>query len=174
MKLFAAAAALLASAPTIVFGQNSMFLSGLSQALASAGHAQLASAAAKLNGTTAGQLVLSQLSNGSPFLLFAPTDNACRSLRDHSYSVCGAAHACPTVTSESSHVTSNVDTLTDVIAYHIVSGNFTGVSTTYPNTTLGTTLLNDSRVVHLEGPGQPQAVAWATREDGKIHVLNQL
>ncbi|KAI1785569.1 FAS1 domain-containing protein [Ganoderma leucocontextum] len=146
---FFAAAAVLASAPT-VFGQNFTFLSGLLQTLTSTGHNQLASVAAKLNGTAAGQSVLSQLSNGSPFVLFAPTDNALPS-----------------------NVTSDVDALADVIAYHIASGNFTGVSTTYPNTTLGTTLLNDPKVVQLEASGQPQALAWAARDDGKVHVLNQ-
>ncbi len=94
MRLLAATA-LLASAPT-VFGQNFTFLSGLFQTLNSSGHTQLSSVAAKLNGTAAGQSVLSQLSNGSPFVLFAPTDNACMSfdplmlhtcidLRLHSY-----------------------------------------------------------------------------------------
>ncbi len=79
-----------------------------------------------------------------------------------------------TVTSVPSNVTSDVDALADVIAYHIASGNFTGVSTTYPNNTLGTTLLNDPKVVQLEGSGQPQVLVWTTREDGQVHVLNQL
>ena len=86
MRLLAVAA-FLASAPT-VFGQNFTFLSGLLQTLTSAGHTQLASVATKLNSTAAGQSVLTQLSSGSPFVLFAPTDNACKSfdlLTHHKY-----------------------------------------------------------------------------------------
>ena len=81
---------------------------------------------------------------------------------------------CCVVGSVPSNVTSDVGALTDVISYHIASGNFTDISTTYPNVTLGNTLLDNPQVVQLEAPGQPQALAWATREDGKVHVLNQL
>lgn len=63
--------------------------------------------------------------------------------------------------------------MADLIAYHMVSGNFSGVTTHYPNVTLGRTLLADPKVVQLEG-GKQQVVAWATRADGKVHVLNQL
>ena len=76
------------------------------------------------------------------------------------------------VSSVPSNVTSDGDVLTDVIAYHIVAGNFTGVSTTYPNVTVGRTLLSDPKVVNLEGDPH-QVVAWASRSDGKVHVLNQ-
>ncbi len=62
--------------------------------------------------------------------------------------------------------------LLDMFSYHVLPGNFTGASSTYPNTTLGQTLLNDSSYVHLEG-GKPQAVAWAIRDDNKTHILNQ-
>ena len=72
------------------------------------------------------------------------------------------------------NISSDLDALADVIAYHIVTGNFTGVSTTYPNTTVGFTLLSDPTVVQLEAPNQHQVVAWATRADGKVHVLNQV
>lgn len=67
---------------------------------------------------------------------------------------------------------SNQTVLLDVLSYHILSGNFTGASSVYPNTTLGQTFLNDSSFVHLEG-GKPQVAAWALRADNKTHVLNQ-
>ena len=118
--------------------------------MTNARNTQLTSAATKLNGTTASQFVLPQLSNGSPFLLFTSTDNACKSLADPSCGVCRVTHDCPTVTLESSNITSDTDTLTDVIAYHVMSGNFARVSTIYPNTTLsttpGVTPLNDFEV----------------------------
>ncbi|TBU41139.1 FAS1 domain-containing protein [Dichomitus squalens] len=152
MKLFAASALLLASAP-VALGQDFTLLNELFQALNSSGHTQLVSAAQKLNGTGSGQSILAQLSDRSPSVLFAPTDSAFNL---------------------TSSVSSDVDVLADVIAYHIVSGNFTGVSTTYPNTTVGFTLLSDPKVVQLEASGLHQVVAWATRSDGKIHVLNQV
>lgn len=62
--------------------------------------------------------------------------------------------------------------LANVFAYHVVPGNFTGVTTRYPNTTVGETLYNDTATVHLEG-GRPQALAWAVRSDNLTHVLNQ-
>ena len=76
MNFLALSALLLASAPAAL-GQNTT-IEGLFQALTSAGHTQLVSAAQQLNGTGAGQSILSQLSNGSPSVLFAPTDNACK------------------------------------------------------------------------------------------------
>ncbi|KAI0757692.1 FAS1 domain-containing protein [Daedaleopsis nitida] len=152
MKFSLASSIALASIPA-AFAQDANFLTGLLDALTSSGHTQLVGAAAKLNSSSAGQSVLSQLSSGTPFLVFAPTDQAFGSLP--------------------SNVSSNVDALTDVIAYHIVSGNFTGVTSNYPNVSLGHTLLSDPNMVQLEG-GQHQVVAWATRADGKVHVLNQL
>ena len=59
-----------------------------------------------------------------------------------------------------------------MVAYHVVQGNFSGTSTTYPNTTLGRTLLSDPTYVQLEG-NKSQVVAWAIRADQKVHVLNQ-
>lgn len=78
----------------------------------------------------------------------------------------------PLVNSAPSNITSNADLLADVVAYHVVQGNFTNITTTYPNTTLGRTLLSDPTYVQLEG-NKSQVVAWATRADGKVHVLNQ-
>lgn len=60
----------------------------------------------------------------------------------------------------------------DLFSYHVVHGNFSNQSTTYPNTTVGRTFLNDTTWVSLEG-NKSQVVAWAIRSDGKVHVLNQ-
>ena len=73
----------------------------------------------------------------------------------------------------SSNVTGNATLLADVFAYHVVQGNFSGITSVYPNVTVGQTLYNDPLAVHLEG-GKPQALAWAVREDNQTHVLNQL
>ncbi|KAI0353194.1 hypothetical protein OH77DRAFT_637206 [Trametes cingulata] len=151
MRLLAAAPLLLASAPAAL-AQNANALGQLVQALTSSGHTRLASLAAQLNSTAGGQSVISQLSSGNPLVLFAPTDSA--------------------FDSAPSNITSNADLLADVVAYHVVQGNFTGTSTTYTNTTVGRTLLSDPKFVQLEG-NKSQVLAWAIREDGKVHVLNQ-
>ena len=70
-------------------------------------------------------------------------------------------------------MTSDPNTLADVFAYHVVPGNFSGTVPTYPNVTLGRTLLADPTFVALEGGNKPQVLAWATRADSKVHVLNQ-
>ncbi|KAI0668736.1 FAS1 domain-containing protein [Trametes maxima] len=151
MRLFAAAPLLLASAPAAL-GQNLTVLTELLQALTSSGHNRLATIATQLNSTSVGQSVLSQLSSGGPFVLFAPTDAA--------------------FDSAPSNVTSDNDLLADVVAYHVAQGNFSGDSPAYPNTTLGRTLLHDPKYVQLEG-NRSQVLAWAVRADGKVHVLNQ-
>ncbi|KAI8983181.1 FAS1 domain-containing protein [Trametes punicea] len=151
MRLFAAAPLFLTCAPAAL-AQNTTVLTNLLQALTQTGHSRLAGLATQLNSTASGQSVLSQLSSGTPFVLFAPTDSA--------------------FDSAPSNITSNADLLADVVAYHVVQGNFTGTSTHYPNTTLGRTLLSDPTYVQLEG-NKSQVVAWAIREDNKTHVLNQ-
>ncbi|KAI0716117.1 hypothetical protein C8T65DRAFT_124642 [Cerioporus squamosus] len=151
MRFFPAASLLLASAPAVL-GQNATILEGLVDALKSSGLAHLASVASQLNTTAAGPSVLNQLASGGQYVLFAPNDTAF----------------------QQASVPSDPDELTDLVAYHIVSGNFSGVVTNYTNVTLGRTLLSDPKLVHLETPGEHQVVAWATRSDGQVHVLNQL
>lgn len=72
-----------------------------------------------------------------------------------------------------SNVTSDPNTFADVLAYHVVPGNFTDNVPTYPNITLGRTLLTDGNLVQLEGGNKAQVLAWATRADGHVHILNQ-
>ncbi|OBZ79843.1 Transforming growth factor-beta-induced protein ig-h3 [Grifola frondosa] len=143
----------LLTAVSSVLGQNTTFLTGLAQVLQDSGCAQLATiATTQLNASTLGQTLLGQVSSGQPFVFFAPNNQA--------FSIAP------------SNVTSDSGRLTDIVAYHMVPGNFSSVSTTYPNVTLGRTLLNDPSLVQLEG-GKSQAIAWAIRADGKTHVLNQ-
>jgi len=142
----------LALLPVVAYAQNPSAVSGLVQALNQAGLTQLVQVAAQLNGTTVGQSLLSNLTSGDPFLVFAPNNEAW--------------------SSAPSNLTSDQDTLTSVFGYHIVPGNFFNAFSTYPNVTLGQTLLRDPNRVFLEG-GRPQVVAWATRDDGRTHVLNQ-
>lgn len=71
----------------------------------------------------------------------------------------------------SSSIPQDPNALVDIVAYHVVFGHFTNV-TDYPNTTIGRTALGDPNVVMLEG-NKDQVVAWAKREDGQVHVLNQ-
>jgi len=142
---------LAALAPALAQAQNLTFFTGLFTQLQSVGVTQLATLASSLNSSSVGQSLLLNISNGEPHILFAPNDHALSSFN-----------------------ASNAQQLEDTFAYHIVPGNFTNSTVTYPNVTLGRTLLNDSSLVHLEGGNKGQVVAWATRADGRTHVLNQL
>ena len=77
MNLFPLAFLLLAS--PAVLAQNLTLLEGLLQTFTGSGLNRLATVVTGLNSSDAGQSILTQLSNGSPFLLFAPSDEACES-----------------------------------------------------------------------------------------------
>ncbi|KAF9643665.1 FAS1 domain-containing protein [Thelephora ganbajun] len=132
--------------------QNSTYLSGLLQTLNNAGLTCLASAVGSVNSTSTGNQLLANLSNQkNNYTVFAPNNDA--------------------FSNAPSSATQDPNVLTDVVAYHVVFGHFPNV-TDYPNTTIGRTSLEDSSVVMLEG-NKSQVVAWARREDGQVHVLNQ-
>ncbi|KAF9779813.1 FAS1 domain-containing protein [Thelephora terrestris] len=132
--------------------QNSTYVSGLIQALNNAGLTTLATAVGAVNSTNVGSQLLSQLSDQSRnFTVFAPNNDAFNNV--------------------SSSITQDPNALTDIVAYHVVFGHFNNV-TVYPNTTIGRTALGDPAVVMLEG-NKDQVVAWAKRDDGQVHVLNQ-
>ncbi|KAF8547980.1 Fasciclin-domain-containing protein [Imleria badia] len=126
-------------------------LTGLLQALNSSGLDQFANATASLNGTTTGRQVLTQLFRGNN-TIFAPTDDACVCL--------------------SGVNTANETCLADIISYHIVTGNLVNETQTYPNVTIGRTLLNDSSEVTLEG-NQSQVLVWSKSDNGSLFVMNQ-
>ncbi|KIK97589.1 hypothetical protein PAXRUDRAFT_824797 [Paxillus rubicundulus Ve08.2h10] len=148
MFLLVPAFAAAASAP-VVLGQS--YLDGLVQTLTTNGLTQLASIATSLNGTAVGQGLLSQLPEGNK-TLFAPTNEA--------LSAVDPATA------------SNDTLLADIFSYHVVSGDFVNETQTYPNVTIGRTLLNDSAFVTLEG-GKSQVLAWSKAENGSMIALNQ-
>lgn len=74
MKSLALFAAL---APTLAVAQDASALASLVSALQNAGLTQLVQVASTLNGTEIGQQVLSNLTSGNPFVIFAPNDAAC-------------------------------------------------------------------------------------------------
>lgn len=144
---------LLALTATVANAQsNSTYVSGLIQTLNNAGLTSLASAVGAINSTTIGSQLLQNLSNqGKNYTVFAPNNDAFSNM--------------PSGTNQGTNY------LADVISYHVVFGHFNKVAD-YPNTTIGRTALGDPSVVMLEG-NKDQVVAWARRQDGKVHVLNQ-
>lgn len=67
--------ALLAAASAVV-AQNNTFLDGLMSTLSDAGASSLTQLAGQLNGSSQGQYLLNAISNGDPYVLFAPNDTA--------------------------------------------------------------------------------------------------
>jgi uncharacterized surface protein with fasciclin (FAS1) repeats len=143
---------LLALTATLANAQNATYVSGLIQALNNAGLTTLASAVGAVNSTNVGSQLLSKLSDQSKnYTVFAPNNDAFNNVPGS--------------------VTQDPNSLVDIVAYHVVFGRFNNV-TDYPNTTIGRTALGDPNIVMLEG-NKDQVVAWARREDGQVHVLNQ-
>ena len=67
--------ALLAAA-SVAVAQNTTFLDGLLSTLSDAGASSLTQLVGQLNGTSQGQYLLSAISNGDPYVVFAPNDTA--------------------------------------------------------------------------------------------------
>lgn len=80
---------------------------------------------------------------------------------------------CISVSGVPSNISGNATVLSDVLTYHVVQGNFSTQTASFPNVTVGRTLLNDSAVVSLEG-NKSQVLAWSKMSDGKIQILNQM
>ncbi|EIM91840.1 Fasciclin-domain-containing protein [Stereum hirsutum FP-91666 SS1] len=129
--------------------QNSSYFLGLAQALNDQGLSTLATLAAGALNDTAGPAFFEELQSGNK-TLFAPSNEALSSL---------------------SSATSNTTALLEILSYHILDGNFTDLVSTYPNVTLGRTLLNDTNLVALEG-NESQVVAFS-KVGGSVVVLNQ-
>lgn len=159
--------ALMAMASAAV-AQNSTFLDGLMGTLSNAGASSLTQLAGQLNSSSQGKDLLKAISNGDSYVLFAPNDTARKRHRPVLRVIYDVllAHS---VSNAPSNLTQNT---VDLFSYHVVHGNFSNQSTTYPNTTVGRTFLNGTTWVSLEG-NKSQVVVWATRDDGKVHVLNQ-
>ncbi|KAJ3481384.1 hypothetical protein NLI96_g7693 [Meripilus lineatus] len=149
MKLSISPLALLGIIPTVLAqGPNVTFINGLLETLSNRNLSAFASVAQSLNGSGVGQYLLANISNGEPHILFVPTNEA--------------------LANAPSNVTSDSALLTDVIGYHIVPGNFTGKIPSFPNVTVGRTLLTDPRFVQLEGGNKAQVLVWSLRNDTTV------
>ncbi|EPQ61336.1 FAS1 domain-containing protein [Gloeophyllum trabeum ATCC 11539] len=143
------------SAPMGSTAQNATYLSGLLAVLNTLNLGALVNATQQVNQSDTGSELLAALSENAQnrqLTLFAPTNEA----------FAGVA----------SNISSSTSLLADTLAYHVVYGNFTNMTQSYPNTTVGRTMLNDMSLVMLEG-GKSQVVAWSRMSDGNITVLNQ-
>ncbi|KAG6853023.1 hypothetical protein C0991_007432 [Blastosporella zonata] len=138
--------------------QNS---SALINSLNGAGLTSLASALQRANGTQEGQSLINQLTSGN-HTVFAPNNQA--------FDAPGVSSA-----------TNNSQDLANILAYHVLHGNFVNSSINsstldsgvLPNVTLGHTLLTNSSLVQLEG-NKPQVIAWSRNDsNGQIYFLNQ-
>ena len=145
--------------------QNATFLAGFLQELQRQNLTSLAQAASTINGTTAGQLLLSVLGT-EPQTIFAPNNEACEFLPNEMLMSAKTSSG-----TGAANVTSDAELLADVLSYHVVPGTF-DTTATLPNTTIGRTLLNASNLVFLEG-NKSQVLAWANESDGHVHILNQ-
>ncbi|KAL5485404.1 hypothetical protein ACEPAI_8046 [Sanghuangporus weigelae] len=132
-----------------VAAQNTTFLTELVQQLQSLNLTSFINASTVANQTSTGQALLASLGSG-PQTIFAPNNDAW-------------AGALP-------NVTSSAESLTEALSYHVVPGTF-NTTATYPNTTIGRTLLNSSSAVFLEG-SKRQVLAWSD-QSGTVTILNQ-
>ncbi|KAK0200078.1 FAS1 domain-containing protein [Desarmillaria ectypa] len=157
------ALALLATAlqvPALAWNNSTQYLTGLGQALQGAGLTTLGSQAGRLNNTIIGRALLARLILGN-YTLFAPDNEA-------------FANA-----TNSSSLSSDDNLFALTILYHIVSGDFSSTNgtnatleaATYPNVTIGRTLLDDPSVVQLEGH-KSQVLVWSSI-DGTVQMYNQ-
>jgi uncharacterized surface protein with fasciclin (FAS1) repeats len=132
--------------------QNATYLAGLVQALSSAGLTSLASAAAAINGTDVGKRLLTALPNAGPLTVFAPNNDAFAAIP--------------------SSVTGNANLVANIIAYHVLPGNYTNATATAPNVTVAHTLLNDTTLVNLEG-NKSQVLVFNKDTSDVVHIQNQ-
>jgi len=134
----------------VVSAQNVTFLAGLAQELSNLGLTSLVAAVTSINSSSAGQSLLAQLGNSTQ-TVFAPNNQGFSGIHPN--------------------ISSSPDLLANVLSYHVLPGSF-DVTQTFPNTTVGRTLLShNSSLVFLEGD-RNQVLAWAT-ENGTIRILNQ-
>ncbi|KAK0458258.1 FAS1 domain-containing protein [Desarmillaria tabescens] len=152
--------------PALAWNNTTQYLTGLGQALQGTGLTTLGSQAGRLNNTVIGRALLARLLLGN-YTLFAPDNEA-------------FANA-----TNSSSLSSDDNLFALTILYHIVSGNFSSnngtnstsgtnatlEAATYPNVTIGRTLLDDPSVVQLEG-NKSQVLVWSS-VDGTVQMYNQ-
>ncbi|KAG9311235.1 FAS1 domain-containing protein [Chiua virens] len=134
-----------------VLAQSNYNLTGLLQVLNASNLHQLVNATARLNSTSTGKYVLTELSQGNS-TIFAPTDIA--------------------FSSADPAILNNQSALADLVSYHIIPANFVNQTKTYPNLPIGRTLLNASNLVTLEG-NQSQVLIWSKSNNGSFFVTNR-
>ncbi|TFL00115.1 hypothetical protein BDV98DRAFT_509401 [Pterulicium gracile] len=141
------------AATSAVFAQGDAdALTGLVTALEGLGLSGLAGAAASVAETEGGLALLQGLISGANYTIFAPNNEAFEAVPNS--------------------VSSNATLLASILSYHVLPGNYDGVSSDFPSVTVVRTLLNEtSGLVDLEGD-RNQVVAWATI-DGTPTILNQ-
>lgn len=159
-KMFVALALLATALPALAWDNSSQYLSGLGQALQDAGLTTLGSQTSRLNNSVLGRALLARLVLGN-YTLFAPDNEA-------------FANA-----TNSTSLSNDDNFFAQTILYHIVSGSFSAnndtnatlEAETYPNVTIGRTLLDDPSVVQLEG-NKSQVLVWSDI-DGQVEMYNQ-
>ncbi|KAK0489933.1 FAS1 domain-containing protein [Armillaria luteobubalina] len=158
--MFVALALLATALPALAWDNSSQYLSGLGQALQDAGLTTLGSQTSRLNNSVLGRALLARLVLGN-YTLFAPDNEA-------------FANA-----TNSTSISNDDNFFAQTILYHIVSGSFSAnndtnatlEAETYPNVTIGRTLLDDPSVVQLEG-NKSQVLVWSNI-DGQVEMYNQ-
>ncbi|PFH48165.1 hypothetical protein AMATHDRAFT_66112 [Amanita thiersii Skay4041] len=144
---------------------NAAFLGALVNDLQNEGYTEFGNTILRINQTLEGQRILPQLVNGN-FTIFVPTDQALANFNQ-----------------SNNTAVNDTESLANIIAYHILPGNYTLptpgtngtlISAVFPNTTVGRTLLDNSTVVQLEG-GRSQVLAWSTFPGAQTPtILNQV
>lgn len=144
--------------PAFAWSQNLTFLEGLINDLTTLGFGNFSQILLQINGTEVGNAVLGELGNGN-HTIFVPSNEAFATFNTTNATVAG-----------------DPNTLANIIAYHVLPGDFfqpnatsptggnattnaTLISATFPNVTVGRTLLDNSSFVQLEG-NKSQVLAW--------------
>lgn len=159
----------LIAAPIVAQSVNTTFIGEFAEELLALNLTSLINITQVINQTSSGQSLLASLGNGSQ-TIFAPDNYACKnfiSLSINSYTMLklNVGAGVP------SNITSNPDLIVDILGYHVVPGTF-DTNSSFPNTTVGRTLLNaSSGYVYLEG-NKNQVLAWSD-VNGTLIILNQ-
>ncbi|KAK2462649.1 hypothetical protein APHAL10511_005382 [Amanita phalloides] len=166
VALFALFPALLAHS------QNFTFIEGLVSSLSSLGYSAFSQDLLLINSTQVGQSILANLSSGANFTIFIPSNQALSN-----FNVTNITEA------------SDITTVANLIAYHIMPGDFlqpndtsptggnattnaTLISAIFPNVTVGRTLLDNDTFVQLEGD-KSQVLAWTLFPSNTSNVTSQ-
>ncbi|EIW75759.1 FAS1 domain-containing protein [Coniophora puteana RWD-64-598 SS2] len=142
---------ILALVPAVLSQQSN--LTSFSQQLNSTGLNALGGLVESLNQTEAGRQVIDTLASNNVSTVFAPSNDALTAFATDSQGT-------------------NASDLGAIFSYHILPGNYTNMTTNYPNVTLGRTLLNGSSYVNMPGNAS-QVLIWSRYpENGTLFAFN--